>query len=344
MKFVERGETMARRIDKKTLREMISNANVYGMYLTRDDLHEIGSRLGVYVTTRMRRDELLDAIYENADYEGLIRCLIDKAQSMVAQFEGTPWEEDYVPKLRSLIRTLEGSLKEETEELTRQDFLDLAKSLSFPKMVMRRVFQRVMNQEAVSSYDSRKTAEWIFDVVKGEGKLKDYIKALLEDDYAVEWLERRSPELLEKFRRYVAPEAAKEKKKSLHEEIKDKLVELGKLEGKVAIKEFKLPHSNFRYDVVWKRTERGGPTHAFQVQISGNLENALVSLKEIYDYGCENLFLIVGSDKDYRRAEALLKSSFHDTIAERTTLWRVEEFEEFYESEKKHHEIKKKLR
>ena len=331
---------MARRIDKKTLREMISDTSLYGVYLTKDDLFEIADQLDIYVTTRMRRDELFDAIYERADYNELIEILIAKAREQLTIYDGLEGRR----KVRNFIEILSSSLEEVEGELTKKDFRELAKSLSFPKMVMRRVFQRVMNWEAVSSYDSRKTAEWIFDVVKSEGKLKDYIKALLEDDYAVEWLERRSPELLEKFRRYVAPEAAKEKKKSLHEEIKDKLVELGKLEGKVAIKEFKLPHSNFRYDVVWKRTERGGPTHAFQVQISGNLENALVSLKEIYDYGCENLFLIVGSDKDYRRAEALLKSSFHDTIAERTTLWRVEEFEEFYESEKKHYEIKKKLK
>ena len=73
----------------------------------------------------------------------------------------------------------------------------------------------------------------------------------------------------------------KPKGKSLHNQIRDKLVEIGQIERFISEKEYSLDGE--RLDVAWRRVARGVPTKVFEVQIGGNPHQALSKLKHAFD-------------------------------------------------------------
>jgi predicted RNA-binding protein with PUA-like domain len=64
----------------------------------------------------------------------------------------------------------------------------------------------------------------------------------------------------------------KKEEVNLHDQIKGMLLELGKIEGYIAEKEYAFPDTGERLDVVWRRVAASVPTYVFEVQTSGNLE------------------------------------------------------------------------
>ena len=87
-----------------------------------------------------------------------------------------------------------------------------------------------------------------------------------------------------------------------HEELKQKLVEIGKLLGKYAVAEYQ------RYDVVWKESEFSPRlSHVFEVQDKGNLSAALARLKHAYDLQRSKPFIVITTEKERRKAEELLR-------------------------------------
>ena len=56
-----------------------------------------------------------------------------------------------------------------------------------------------------------------------------------------------------------------------HKEIKQKLIEIGKLQNYIAEEEY--PFDLGRLDVVWRRVERSVPTYVFEVNIKGDLSS-----------------------------------------------------------------------
>jgi len=137
------------------------------------------------------------------------------------------------------------------------------------------------------------------------------------------------------------PEKVPLKKVSIHDEIKEKLLELGKIEGYIAEKEYVIPDLGERLDVVWRRVAASVPTYAFEIQIGGNLHQALSKLKHAYDIWNSNIFLI-SIKEDLPKINQLLSGTFHE-IRERIRVLDVEKINEVYELQVKDHKLKKEI-
>lgn len=96
---------------------------------------------------------------------------------------------------------------------------------------------------------------------------------------------------------------------SKHNEIRDKLVEVGRMEGFISEKEY--PLDGERLDVSWRRVVRGVPTKVFEVQIGGSIHQALAKLKHAFDLWNSEPFLII-DEKSKTKATQLLSGTFHE--------------------------------
>lgn len=94
-----------------------------------------------------------------------------------------------------------------------------------------------------------------------------------------------------------------------HKEIKEKLIEIGKLQNYIAEGEY--PFDLGRLDVVWRRIERSVPTYVFEVNVRGDLYHDLSKLKHAFDLWNSRLF-IVASQESFDKIKALLSGSFHE--------------------------------
>jgi hypothetical protein len=137
------------------------------------------------------------------------------------------------------------------------------------------------------------------------------------------------------------PEKVPAKKVNIHDEIKEKLLELGRIEGYIAEKEYVIPDLSERLDVVWRRVVASVPTYAFEIQIGGNLHQALSKLKHAYDIWNSNIFLI-STKEDLPKINKLLSGTFHE-IRERIRVLDVEKINEVYELQVKDHKLKKEI-
>ena len=129
------------------------------------------------------------------------------------------------------------------------------------------------------------------------------------------------------------------KPRSVHEEMKDKLMELGKLEGFIAEREYPFPDIREKLDVVWRRVPTSVPTYVFEVQIGGNLHQALTKLKHAYDIWNSNIFLVVEA-KDEIRVKELISGAFHE-ISGLLRILTVEKVNELYNVQTLDHRLKK---
>jgi predicted RNA-binding protein len=94
-----------------------------------------------------------------------------------------------------------------------------------------------------------------------------------------------------------------------HKEIKQKLIEIGKLQNFLAEEEYQFDLG--RLDVVWRRVERSVPTYVFEVNVKGDLYHDLSKLKHAYDLWNSRIF-IVAHDTDETKVTHLLSGSFHE--------------------------------
>jgi hypothetical protein len=94
-----------------------------------------------------------------------------------------------------------------------------------------------------------------------------------------------------------------------HDLIKEMIHEIGTLQGWISEKEYRL--ETFRLDVVWKRVKRGNPHVAFEVQVGGNMIEALSKLKHAFDMWNSAPILVTNEDQ-IERAGILIEGSFHE--------------------------------
>jgi len=94
-----------------------------------------------------------------------------------------------------------------------------------------------------------------------------------------------------------------------HNEIRDLISEIGKLEGKIC--EIEYPIDSYRLDVAWKRIKAGNPSHAFEVHLHGDFFEALTKLKHAWDKWNSEPFLIT-TEEYSEKAKLLLEGSFHE--------------------------------
>jgi len=78
-----------------------------------------------------------------------------------------------------------------------------------------------------------------------------------------------------------APVGEKAGVAGLHEDLKAKIAEMGKIQKLLA--EVEYPMEETRLDVVWRRVEKSVPTYVFEIQVGGDIYHALAKLKHAYD-------------------------------------------------------------
>jgi len=103
--------------------------------------------------------------------------------------------------------------------------------------------------------------------------------------------------------------ASAETDQSLHGQIIDSLLEIGRLQSYLCQKEY--PMGKARLDAVWRRVQRSVPNFVFEVQIGGNLYQALAKLKHAHDIWNSNIYLVL-LDAGDKQLDELLAGTFHE--------------------------------
>lgn len=126
---------------------------------------------------------------------------------------------------------------------------------------------------------------------------------------------------------------------SLHDDLKEKLLTIGGIQKFIAEKEYGV--DSRRLDVTWRRVDRGVPTYVFEIQIGGNINDALSKLKHAFDLWNSKLYLIAkGKEKD--KVDNLLEGTFHE-IRDHLKFITPEEVKELYAQKRNLHELEDRI-
>ena len=124
-----------------------------------------------------------------------------------------------------------------------------------------------------------------------------------------------------------------------HEELKQKLVEIGKLQNYLAEAEYSFDIG--RLDVVWRRVQQSVPTYVFEVHVGGDVYHALAKLKHAFDLWNSHIF-VVARQADYQKVQALLSGTFHE-IGSRLKFIELEKIEELYKRKRAYLDLEEEL-
>lgn len=126
---------------------------------------------------------------------------------------------------------------------------------------------------------------------------------------------------------------------NLHDHTQNMLAEIGRMQKYVADTEF--PIETRRLDVVWRRVQRSVPSYVFEVQVSGNLTEALGKLKQAHDLWNSNIFL-VGKEEHRSPAAQLAGGTFHE-IQDRLKFIELPQVEELYRRKRAYREFEDQM-
>lgn len=135
------------------------------------------------------------------------------------------------------------------------------------------------------------------------------------------------------------PLPSAEQSLTLHEELKRKLVEIGKLQNFLAEPEYSFDIG--KIDVVWRRVTNSVPTYAFEIQVGGDIYHALAKLKHAFDLWNSHIF-IVASETERKKVNSLISGTFHE-IGTRINFIELEQVKELYKQKKSYKEFEKQL-
>ncbi len=126
---------------------------------------------------------------------------------------------------------------------------------------------------------------------------------------------------------------------SLHEDLKQKLMEMGKIQKFLA--EVEYPMDGTRLDVVWRRVEKSVPTYVFEIQVGGDIYHALAKLKHAYDLWNSRIFLVAEAS-DEAKFNTLISGTFHE-IRERIRFIDISKVEDLYSRKKAYRQLEGSL-
>ena len=126
---------------------------------------------------------------------------------------------------------------------------------------------------------------------------------------------------------------------SVHEDIKAKLVEIGRLQKMISESEYNMDGG--KLDVVWRRVEKGSPTYVFEIQVGGDLYHAVGKLKHAHDLWNSNIFLVV-TESDVAKAHELLTGTFHE-IRGKIRIIEIEKINELFKRKKAYRDYESHL-
>ena len=200
--------------------------------------------------------------------------------------------------------------------------------------------QEVKKNEVIWPHRIELDVEYCFprDRWKTHKSTSDALKAIVRGGFQLIG-EELVNEMMEAFIPEARPEIFEKKPVSLHDEIKAKLVEIGRLQKLIAESEYSVDIG--RLDVVWRRVERAVPTYVFEVQIGGDLYHAIGKLKHAYDVWNSNICLVV-ADEDVHKARELLTGMFHE-IRGKIKIVEVKKIDELLRRKKSYRDLEAEL-
>jgi hypothetical protein len=124
-----------------------------------------------------------------------------------------------------------------------------------------------------------------------------------------------------------------------HTRAKQLLLETGRLQNLVADEEF--PLENRRVDVVWRRVQRAVPSYVFEVQVGGNLTEAMGKLKHAFEMWNSRVF-VVGKQEHRGSVNQLLGGTFRE-LQQRLGFVELAQVEELYQRKRAYRELESQL-
>lgn len=124
-----------------------------------------------------------------------------------------------------------------------------------------------------------------------------------------------------------------------HDRTQALLVEIGRLQRYLADSEY--PLENRRVDVVWRRVQRSVPSYVFEVQVAGNITEALGKLKRAFDLWNSNIFL-VGKQEHRGPFNELVQGTFHE-VQNRLQFIESNQIEELHQRKRAYREFEGQL-
>jgi predicted RNA-binding protein len=124
-----------------------------------------------------------------------------------------------------------------------------------------------------------------------------------------------------------------------HKELQTKLVEIGRLQNYLAEPEYSCDLG--RLDVVWRRVTKSVPTYVFEIQVGGDIYQALAKLKDAFDLWNSHIF-IVAPESERRKVNSLLSGAFHE-IGSRINFIELAQVEELYQRKKNYKDFEREL-
>jgi hypothetical protein len=124
-----------------------------------------------------------------------------------------------------------------------------------------------------------------------------------------------------------------------HEMLKQVIYQIGEFQNRYPDTEFNI--EDRKLDVIWKKTPKSVPYVAFEIQIGGNIFEALNKLKHAYDLW-NSIPVLVTTEEQIQEAKNWIEGSFHEIKdAFRILSWK--EIKELYETKQKIKEFEKRL-
>lgn len=203
--------------------------------------------------------------------------------------------------------------------------LDVEKCLPYDKWTKSRITSEYLKKRTRSGFQllNESIASWLISQLQSI-QLTEYVQKLSEPD-RVRVAEADTP--------YI----------SSHNEVKLKLVEIGKIQGFLADAEYpiKIGSKTSRLDTVWRKLAYSVPTYVFEVQVGGDVEHALGKLKHAFDLWNSHIF-IVAPESDHEKVTNLLSGTFHE-IDNRLKFVELEKVDELYNRKKAYFDLEKEL-
>lgn len=302
--------------------------------IDRESVAELGRDLGAHIprqtAARSMQKELLRHARQTEAVPRLIDLLATKAREGLARSlaENADENRDFTD-VREALNRAKARIKEGSWAEARQQVLGLLDTLRFSKEETAAAVARIGLPKAKKSSSRWGLCCHLFDAAVKHGRL-DAVLNVLEDelrhqeDWAREEQKEREESLAEEREDYLAllrilckeagipePDLGYDSNASKieHRKLIDLLVDAGQLLGFCSDREFK--HERFIYDAVWRKIPTAVPSHVFEVQVGGNLTEALARLKSASEVWNSMLFLVANA-KDTEKARWMLGTSFKD--------------------------------
>ena len=117
------------------------------------------------------------------------------------------------------------------------------------------------------------------------------------------------------------------------------LAEIGRLQKFVTDTEY--PLENRRLDVAWRRVQRSVPSYVFEVQVGGNLTEAVSKLKQAFELWNSNIYL-VAAEAHREPLSHLATGAFHE-IQPRLRFIELQQVEQLYQRKRAYRELETQL-